>query len=161
MNSSLTVFDISLNLEEWVLPTADVAFMCWQSDPTMGSFLCIIMYLFILLLLYRLKRSPLALVLVVVILLLYLVLIGFCIRADKHDNKKAQAVYITENTSGSNPKAPAITERWFTLFKSSAWLPLFPKNGKNTIKVTINQKEQGCLRMEKIRAYWKSQSSKA
>ena len=52
-----------------------------------------------------------ALVLVVVILLLYLVLIGFCIRADKHDNKKAQAVYITENTSGNNPKAPAITER--------------------------------------------------
>ena len=127
MNSPLTVFDISLNLEEWVLPTADVAFMCWQSDPTMGSFLCIIMYLFILLLLYRLKRSPLALVLVVVILLLYLFLIGFCIRADKHDNKKAQAVYITENTSGNNPKAPAITERWFTLFKSSAWLPLFPK----------------------------------
>ena len=65
----------------------------------------------ILLLLCRLKRSPLALVLVVVILLLYLFLIGFCIRADKHDNKKAQAVYITENTSGNNPKAPAITER--------------------------------------------------
>lgn len=77
----------------------------------MGYFLCIVIYLFILLLLYRLRRSPLALVLVVVILLLYLVLIGFCIRADKHDNKKAQAVYITENTSGNNPKAPAITER--------------------------------------------------
>jgi len=49
----------------------------------------------------RLKNSPATLALVISIVALYLVLLGFCVRADKHDKKKLGAVYFSENvTSG-------------------------------------------------------------
>ena len=47
----------------------------------------------------RVKDSPLTLALVISIVALYLVLLGFCVRADKHDKKKLGAVYLSENVA--------------------------------------------------------------
>jgi len=49
----------------------------------------------------RLKKSPVTLALVISIVTLYFVLLFFCVRADKRDKKKLEAVYLKENlTSG-------------------------------------------------------------
>ena len=47
----------------------------------------------------RVKDSPVTLALVISIVALYLVLLGFCVRADKHDKKKLGVVYLTENVA--------------------------------------------------------------
>ena len=49
-------------------------------------------------LLSRFKQSPLTMVLVICIVVLYLLLLGFCVRADRHDKTKLGAVYLDDNT---------------------------------------------------------------
>ena len=49
----------------------------------------------------RVKDSPVTLVLVISIVALYFVLLGFCVRADKHDKKKLGVVYLSENVTSA------------------------------------------------------------
>ncbi|KAJ7375343.1 detection of nodal flow [Desmophyllum pertusum] len=64
----------------------------------------------------KLKKAPVTMALVVSIMVLYLVLLGFCVRFDKHDKNKVGAVYINENTAAGIPQRFQITVQtghWF------------------------------------------------
>ena len=49
--------------------------------------------------LYRLKNSPLTMVLVISILVMYFLLLGFCVKADRHDKKKLGVIFLDDSTT--------------------------------------------------------------
>lgn len=75
-------------------------FMCRKVASNMRIHLLFTFLLYLLFSSNRLKQAPVTMALVISIIALYLVLLGFCIRADKHDKKKLGAVYISENITG-------------------------------------------------------------
>ncbi|KAL9967893.1 hypothetical protein ACROYT_G026199, partial [Oculina patagonica] len=63
----------------------------------------------------KLKKAPVTMALVISIMALYFVLLGFCIRADKHDKKKLGAVYISENITGG------VSQRFQITIQTGHW----------------------------------------
>lgn len=74
----------------------------------------------------RLKNSPLTMVLVISILVMYFLLLGFFVKADRHDKKKLGVIFLDDSTTfDANSQSRYLTSFYFThIFCSAA----FPQN---------------------------------